>query len=309
LADVAGVEVEDEEVVDGLKLRRSAKNASGYYGVYPTGSIFKAQINVRGRTTHVGTFPTARDAAVAVAKHTRLHDHSKAGRNQPLGFALTATRSQSRSTSGAYMLRQLGTTTNKSAAAPAPGSSSAAEKLPRQESSAQQSEKKRKGREDDLEEVVDGLKLRRSAKNASGYYGVYPRGSMFKAQINIQGRETQIGTFPTARDAAVAVAKQKHAQSAVQPARLSTPAPPPLATPPPAPTTQFASGMAAVHDVLVKLRLEQYAKALDDLGYDDLEFMLGVSSDSRREIAEAVGMKPGHAAKFADWLIRTAAGS
>ena len=54
--------------------------------------------------------------------------------------------------------------------------------------------------------------------------------------------------------------------------------------------------------MLVACRLEQYSDALiEKEGYDDLPFLQDMSPAELHEVAKAVGMKPGHAAKFVGW--------
>jgi len=54
-------------------------------------------------------------------------------------------------------------------------------------------------------------------------------------------------------------------------------------------------------------RLAEYAPAFDDLGYDDLGFLLSMSQAELSSVAEAVRMKPGHAQKFLKLLPATEA--
>jgi hypothetical protein len=80
-------------------------------------------------------------------------------------------------------------------------------------------------------------------------------------------------------------------------------------SPPSAPTApstavsvSFPTGMAMVREVLAKIYLEQYAAVFDDLGYDDLNYLVSLPRERRLEIGASMGMKEGHAAKFADWI-------
>ena len=59
-------------------------------------------------------------------------------------------------------------------------------------------------------------------------------------------------------------------------------------------------GVAGVRAMLRALKLEQYAAEMEEQGYDDLEFLREQSMDATFlcHIAEAVGMKRGHALKF-----------
>jgi hypothetical protein len=64
--------------------------------------------------------------------------------------------------------------------------------------------------------------------------------------------------------------------------------------------------MDAVRAALVEMKLESYAPALEAEGWDDLAFLVATSETRRREIGNSVGMKPGHAMKFAAWLVPVA---
>ena len=63
-------------------------------------------------------------------------------------------------------------------------------------------------------------------------------------------------------------------------------------------------GMAAVHAMLVALRLEQYSAAFEGQGYDDLEFLSGCDAEQLAQAARDVGMKQGHSLKLSHWLPR-----
>ena len=58
-----------------------------------------------------------------------------------------------------------------------------------------------------------------------------------------------------------------------------------------------------LHELAEAQRLEQYAAALERLGYDDLEHLARAGPQRLREIGAQAGMKPGHASKFADLLV------
>ena len=49
---------------------------------------------------------------------------------------------------------------------------------------------------------------------------------------------------------------------------------------------------------LAAIRLEQYAEAFDEQGYDDLPFLRRLEEEHLKEICDSVNMKPGHAHKF-----------
>ena len=46
----------------------------------------------------------------------------------------------------------------------------------------------------------------------------------------------------------------------------------------------------------------QYAERMEDDGYDDLPYLLGLDESELQHVAEQVGMKPGHVAKFVAWM-------
>lgn len=63
--------------------------------------------------------------------------------------------------------------------------------------------------------------------------------------------------------------------------------------------------MEAVVQALASLRLERYARAFEELGWDDLEHMRTLDDEEIRGLVNDVGMKPGHASKFNQFLRRT----
>ena len=93
-------------------------------------------------------------------------------------------------------------------------------------------------------------------------------------------------------------------------ARTATAAPPPPPPPPPPssssskPSLPWASyaaagpGMAAVAEMLRSFRLDMYADAFDAQGYDDLDYLRVMSAAQQAQLLNAIGMKPGHRAKF-----------
>lgn len=61
-------------------------------------------------------------------------------------------------------------------------------------------------------------------------------------------------------------------------------------------------GMGPVLTMLQALRLEQYAAAFDEGGYDDLDYMMQLGEAGLTKLCAEVKMKPGHANKFLDFL-------
>ena len=54
--------------------------------------------------------------------------------------------------------------------------------------------------------------------------------------------------------------------------------------------------------MLTAFRLERYAEVMDEEGYDDLRWLCDAGAAQLRAVAEGVGMKPGHARKFVDYV-------
>ena len=59
-----------------------------------------------------------------------------------------------------------------------------------------------------------------------------------------------------------------------------------------------APSMEGVSELLVRYRLEAYIGRFEELGYDDLEFLLHMSDEMVDDLVEQVGFKSGHAHKF-----------
>ena len=95
---------------------------------------------------------------------------------------------------------------------------------------------------------------------------------------------------PTATPDAAADAPAD-AASRVRDPKLSTPA-----------YLQSGVGMVGVRALLEKMRLEAYADAFDEAGYDDAEFVLALDGDTENgqlaQMMNDVGMKLGHKNKF-----------
>ena len=54
--------------------------------------------------------------------------------------------------------------------------------------------------------------------------------------------------------------------------------------------------------MLSDMRLEQYRDAFEDLGYDDLSYLMALGASRLSEVAKQVMMKPGHEMKFMGML-------
>lgn len=110
-------------------------------------------------------------------------------------------------------------------------------------------------------------------------------------------RKERGGGAPPAKQARTAAAS-----AAELPLLLPPPPQPPLPSSKPSlPWASYAKagpGMAAVAEMLRSFRLDMYADAFDAQGYDDLDYLRVMSASQQTELLDAVGMKPGHRAKF-----------
>ena len=75
------------------------------------------------------------------------------------------------------------------------------------------------------------------------------------------------------------------------------------------------AGVAAAPEVRASLRgwltqnkLEMYGESLDELGYDDLDYLLQLPRATLAEVADEVSMKPGHKRKFVDYATMHSSG-
>ena len=72
------------------------------------------------------------------------------------------------------------------------------------------------------------------------------------------------------------------------------------------PASGTCLGMEAVRAKLVAWRLEQYADVCEEMGFDDLLYLLELKqrdvAELRRVALEDLQMKPGHAEKFVTWM-------
>ena len=101
------VEEKDEEVVKGYRLLRSSKSSTGYTGVMAHGSRFHAKLWSGGKQIHIGSYPTAVDAAVAVAKWSGRDVMEEREEEADLVGGYRLLRS-SRSSTGYTGVRQIG---------------------------------------------------------------------------------------------------------------------------------------------------------------------------------------------------------
>ena len=97
--------------------------------------------------------------------------------------------------------------------------------------------------------------------------------------------------LPSSRHSGKALAVQGEPQGSDAPSLFSEEPFPPL-----------AHGMATVAHLLARFRLEAYTTAFEQSGYDDAGWMLRMSEENVDALVAHTRMKPGHAAKFRDYL-------
>ena len=152
-------EDEDVEVVtteaEGLKLRLSGQNKTGYLHVTRTGvSRFRAELRGHGRQgapLTLGHYGTAVEAAVAVARHLQA---------------------------------------------------------------VEEEEEEEEGEEEEVVAEADGIKLHLSPKNKTGYLGITVRSRFGKTIYEANPYGQWVGSFASAVEAAVAIAKHLQAKDA-----------------------------------------------------------------------------------------------
>ena len=186
---------------------------------------------------------------------------------------------------------------------------------------------------------AEGFRLHTSNRSQTGYRGVYRTGTRFYAL----SRRVFIGTYGSPVEAAVGYARfvqslgNAHrkpdekaagaASSSAAPATSAAPdaATPDAATPDAAPAdaapvdgaqagdarwteamgAEETSGMQEVAAALAAARLDAYAEKMDEVGYDDVDFLRSLAADRHafaNVMTDHVGMKLGHAMRFAHVL-------
>ena len=60
--------------------------------------------------------------------------------------------------------------------------------------------------------------------------------------------------------------------------------------------------MDDVAALLKRFKLEIYITAFETNGYDDLSFILQMDATQEEQLIKDVGFKPGHAAKYRDYI-------
>ena len=170
-------EAKAAEDAEGLRLHLSARNQTGFRGVFRVDSatdegvkLFRARVQRGGRDTHLGCYATARQAAVAYARYV------------------------------------------SSVAVEEEADGEEAEREAEEEAVREAEEEEAETEE--LAAESDGLRLHLSTKAQTGYQGVYLQPgatdqtvNRFRVQVKRGGRSIRLGAYATAREAAVAYAR------------------------------------------------------------------------------------------------------
>lgn len=201
---------------EGYRLHKST-GASGYYGVYKSGSGYMAQPSRNGKQAYLGTFPTAVEAAVAMAKYMQERgedeDEDDGLPSESQGIELHKRRKLASGYLGVYKDKsrfqaRLGHNGKQISLGQFDSAVDAAVAVARymKERSTSEAVEEQVEHGEDLPSEAEGFTLRKSM-GGSGYYGVKRNGPSFKAQIRHNGRQIYLGSFATNVEAAVAVAR------------------------------------------------------------------------------------------------------
>ena len=321
----ARVGVGRPEAAGGVKLHLSEHNRTGYVGVRAKGSHFQAMYS----HVHLGTFRSAKEAAVAYAKHLAGANHKAAAATDEVACSECGGLEphpddeillcDGAGYERAYHMRCLKpiVTTMPMGDWLCPH---CIDQQPAQGAAAE----------------FDNLHLSGFKGNSStGYKGVYAKQDIANTTHPFMAACTKsggmIGRYTTAIEAAKAFsmhecpactgtadssdAHQSQAgggteaqaspsegaeQEADPEVRESREAQPPKID---CSAAQGIDGrMAAVNARLQAMGLAQYVEAFAAQGFDDLHWLRGLSKAKLEEIGRAVGMRQGHAMRFADQL-------
>ena len=210
------------EVAGGYALLLSTRSPTGYRGVAWNGSAFQAKHYDDGVTTSLGTYGSAVDAAVAVARHvagdvrTLADVQREAGHTEVVGcYTLLCSKKSStgflgvtqRQPGAPFVAQRIvgGVTSYLGSYGTAVEAAVAV---------AQHAAGDRVGKEaGGSSEVVEGHVLQRSRNSSTGYLGVRPYGDRFRAvwqgseDGKPRGKPVQIGQYDTVVEAALARAR------------------------------------------------------------------------------------------------------
>jgi hypothetical protein len=199
------------------KRKLSSTNTTGYRGVYKKGERFVAQIAVNKKRTYLGTYDTPKEAAVACDRAVIEYNLPKDKLNWPDGYPKISPKKKKRKLSSANTTgyrgvtksgerfvaqivfnkknTNLGTFDSPKEAAVAYDRAVIKYNLP----------KDRLNWPDGYPKISPKKKKRKlSSANTTGYRGVYKIRERFRAQTTLDKKSTNLGTYDTPKEAAVA---------------------------------------------------------------------------------------------------------
>ena len=221
-----------EEEAEGMRLYLSERTATGYCGVFPDKRRFRAVHQINGKKTSLGTFATAVQGAVAYAKHVQKHDLEAAdecemrdedglylSKNSASGYRGVSAygerfearhRHSTHGESGPVFLGTFDTAVEAAVAYAEHVQLLGQDKKIAKHASVSEAEDGEEAGEDEAGGGVAGagsIRLHIAESSATGYRGVFQNGTRFQAKFRFDGKDTYIGSFGTAVEAAVAYAK------------------------------------------------------------------------------------------------------
>jgi hypothetical protein len=206
--------------------------STGYTGVFKSGKKFRAEIQINRKNKHLGSYNTAKEAALAFDRAVVKHKLLSSRRNFPDGLPLddkdydalmNPKKKRKRNSNNTTELyngvtkrgeryqarlyfdgkdRNLGRHDTAKEAALAYDLAVTQHKL---SSSRLNFPNGVPSNDEDYDELMNPTKKRRlQSDNTAGYNGVFKRGTMFQAKIKIGPQTKSLGAYGTAKEAALA---------------------------------------------------------------------------------------------------------
>jgi len=255
----------------GHALHMSGRSASGYKGVYWTGirgTPFVAKVRSDYKLQTIGYYATAVDAAIAYAEHAGPPgDGGDSGDSDDDGGGGGGSGGDGGG-QGQGLRQAQGPGGGLWSSSEGMGEGGAEERPP-------SAAPKRKG---PAAQPGRAAKVARAVEEAAG-----------------AGEAAGVGTAPADVVAAAAVGYEGGAMMPVGGAPGGWDSPQSA-------DVRYSGPMAEVDALLGHCRLDQYAPRFDEQGYDDLPHILQMGPAALEELGRAVGMKPGHFARFRDLI-------